>query len=188
MFTGIVREVGAVVAHEGSRLAVKCDMTAETGGSIAVNGACLTVVAADGGVLAFDVVPETERRTNLGRLRPGDRVNLEPALALGQPLDGHIVQGHVDAATDVRSVAPAAAGREITVALPPSLARFVAEKGSVAVDGVSLTVTAVSGDAFGVALIPHTLDRTIAGTYQAGSIVNLEVDVLARYAARLLAK
>lgn len=188
MFTGIVREVGEVVAREGSRLSVRSGMAVEAGGSIAVNGACLTVVAADGGVLAFDVVPETERRTNLGRLRPGDRVNLEPALTLAQPLDGHIVQGHVDATADVRSVAASAAGREITVALPPALARFVAEKGSVAVDGTSLTVTSVNGDEFGVALIPHTLDRTIAGAYRAGSIVNLEVDVLARYAARLLAK
>ncbi len=188
MFTGIVREVGEVRSRDGGRLVVSSGLEAETGASVAVNGACLTVVAIGIEELAFDVVPETFMRTNLGELAPGDAVNLEPALTLQQPLDGHLVQGHVDATARVLEVGEAELGRELAIELPRALARYVAEKGSIAIDGISLTVTGVSDDRFGVALIPHTLENSIAGGYQAGTRVNLEVDVLARYAERLLAQ
>ena len=196
MFTGIVAAVGRVTepptaANGGSRLAVKHAETATTatlGSSVAVNGVCLTVTAVDAGRGTFsaDVVPETLARTNLGRLRPGDPVNLEPSLRMDQGLDGHLVQGHVDGAAAVLAVEDVELGSELTIELPPNLARYVAEKGSIAVDGTSLTVAAIGAGQFRVALIPHTLTHTIAHTYRTGSIVNLEVDVIARYAERLL--
>ncbi len=186
MFSGIVREVGEVRSRDAGRLVLASTLAPEVGGSVAVNGACLTVVARAGGRLAFDVVPETYARTNLGALAAGDRVNLEPALTLDQPLDGHLVQGHVDATARVLSARAADLGRELTIELPRELARYVAEKGSIAVDGASLTVTRVTESSFGVALIPHTLEHTIADGYRKGTVVNLEVDVLARYAERLL--
>jgi riboflavin synthase len=188
VFTGIVREVGRVRSRDGSRLIVSSGIRAESGASVSVNGACLTVVDFGSEELAFDVVPETLARTNLGELRPSDSVNLEPALTLQQPLDGHLVQGHVDATARVLEVRDVELGRELEIELPRMLARYVAEKGSIAVDGTSLTVTGVGADRFGVALIPHTLDHSIAGAYQPGTMVNLEVDVLARYAERLLAQ
>ncbi len=174
--------------RDGGRLIVGSGIPAEPGASVAVNGACLTVVGFGDGELAFDVVPETIVRTNLGELRPGDPVNLEPALTLQQPLDGHLVQGHVDATATVLQDRDVELGRELTFELPDRLARYVAEKGSIAVDGTSLTVAAVSKGFFAVALIPHTLQHSIAGTYRRGTVVNLEVDVLARYAERLLAQ
>jgi riboflavin synthase len=188
VFTGIVRDVGEVRRQEGGRLVVRTAIGAEPGASVAVNGACLTVLdeRAGAGELAFDVVPETLSRTNLGALRPGDRVNLEPALTLAQPLDGHLVQGHVDATGEVADVRDAGAGRELTIRLPGALAPYVAEKGSIAVDGTSVTVTSCGAGFFGVALIPYTLAHTIAAGYVRGTAVNLEVDVLARYAERLL--
>ena len=187
MFTGIVREVGEVLDSDRPRLVIATGLSLEIGGSLAVNGVCLTAVANSERRLAFELADETLRRTNLGRLRPGDPVNLEPALTLEQPLDGHLVQGHVDATARVLEVRDVELGRELTVELPPPLARYVAEKGSIAVDGTSLTVTGVTDAGFGVALIPHTLAHTIAGGYRPGTLVNLEVDVLARYAERLLA-
>jgi riboflavin synthase len=134
------------------------------------------------------VVPETLRRTNLGRLQQGDRVNLERSLELGGSLDGHLVQGHVDATAAVEEVTDAQQGRELAIQLPEELKRYVAEKGSIAVDGTSLTVSAVddASNRFSVALIPHTLEHTIAGGYRPGSLVNLEVDLLARYLERLV--
>jgi riboflavin synthase len=191
MFTGIVSAVAKVVEADGKRLGIDHASVArqlKRGGSIAVNGCCLTVVKKKGHVFFADVVPETLRRTNLGALRPGTEVNLELPLGAGSMLDGHLVQGHIDATAKVKSVRNVASGRELTIDLPAALSRFVAVKGSIAVDGVSLTVAAVDKPpgTFGVALIPHTLEVTVAGGYKAGSVVNLEADVIARYVARNL--
>jgi len=191
MFTGIVSEVAKVVVADASRIGIDHARVArqlKIGGSIAVNGCCLTVVKKKGPVFLADVVPETLRRTNLGVLRVGMEVNLELPLSAKSLLDGHLVQGHVDATGTVRSVEHASSGREVTIELPRALSRYVAVKGSIAVDGVSLTVAQVDKPAgtFRVALIPHTLEVTIAGTYKRGSVVNLEADVVARYVARNL--
>jgi riboflavin synthase len=189
MFSGIVSAVGTVVETGPNRLAITNAPTArrlKVGSSVAVNGACLTVVKKSGATFVMDVVPETLRRTNLGALARGSRVNLELPLSAAGLLDGHIVQGHIDAPARVKSVTPKAAGREIKFDLPKSISRFVVEKGSIAVDGVSLTVARVSKTTFTVALIPHTLEVTIAGGYKPGDTVNLEVDVVARYVDRNL--
>ena len=191
MFTGIVSAVSKVVAAERGRIGIDHAWIArhlKVGGSIAVNGCCLTVVKKKGPVFYADVVPETLRRTNLGALTLGAEVNLELPLSAASLLDGHLVQGHVDSTAKVKTVEKAGTGREVTIELPASLARFVALKGSIAVDGVSLTVAAVDKPpgTFRVALIPHTLEMTIAGTYRAGTVVNLEADVVARYVARNL--
>ncbi len=191
MFTGIVSAVAKVVAADANRLGIDHAWVArrlKVGGSIAVNGCCLTVVKKSGPVFFADVVPETLRRTNLGALGVGAEVNLELPLSAASLLDGHLVQGHVDATATVKTVERASSGREVTVELPAAVSRFVATKGSIAVDGVSLTVAAVDKPAgtFRVALIPHTLEVTIAGGYKRGSIVNLEADVVARYVARNL--
>ena len=190
MFTGIVREVGEVLERSpsGRLLVSSATLAPGIGASIAVNGVCLTVVEAGGSRLRFDVVPETFARTNLGGLERGARVNLEPGLTLEQPLDGHIVLGHVDGTATVTRVEPVELGRELTFELPAELAPYVAEKGSIAVDGTSLTVTGAGDTWFGVALIPHTLEHTVAGEYAAGTAVNVEVDVVARYVRRLLAQ
>ena len=190
MFTGIVGGVGRVVEWRPGHLVVEEPGVAArlgVGDSVAVNGACLTVVEVEGSMFFADVIPETRRRTNLAHLEPGDRVNLELPLTLGQGLDGHLVQGHVDATTRVVEVADVDLGREVTFALPDEVSPYVAEKGSIAVDGVSLTVTGVDDPpgTFAVALIPHTLEHTVAGQYVPGTLVNLEVDVVARYVARL---
>jgi len=191
MFTGIVSAVAKVVVADANRLGIDHAWVArrlKIGGSVAVNGCCLTVVKKSGPVFFADVVPETLRRTNLGALGVGAEVNLELPLSAASLLDGHLVQGHVDATATVKTVERASSGREVTVELPAAVSRFVATKGSIAVDGVSLTVAAVDKPAgtFRVALIPHTLDVTIAGGYKRGSIVNLEADVVARYVARNL--
>jgi riboflavin synthase len=191
MFTGIVSAVSKVVQVDGKRIGIDHASIArhlKIGGSIAVNGCCLTVVKKKGPVFYMDVVPETLRRTNLGALWPGIEVNLELPLGASSTLDGHLVQGHVDATATVRSVKQVASGRELTIQLPPGLARFVAAKGSIAVDGVSLTVATVDKPpgTFGVALIPHTLAVTTAGGYNKGTVVNLEADIVARYVARNL--
>ena len=188
MFTGIITEVGAVVSG-GSRLTVRAPLSAprlELGGSIAVNGACLTAVAVEGDRFTVEVVDETLRRTNLGALEAGSHINLELPLTAGQPLDGHLVQGHVDGTTKVAAVAEAGTGREVAFELPPDLAAYVAEKGSIAIDGVSLTVAGLDEELFTIALIPHTLEHTIAAGYAAGTPVNLEVDLIARYLERLV--
>jgi len=194
MFTGIVRERGRVVSIDGGadgiRLVVEAPETAAAaalGDSIAVGGVCLTVVAASEGRVSFDAVPETLSRTALSRLEPGGPVNVEPALRAGEPLGGHIVQGHVDGVGTVRSVEPAGDGVRVRVDAPAAVLRYCVEKGSVTVDGVSLTVAALDDDAFEVALVPHTLAVTTLGTLAAGDPVNLEVDVLAKYVERLLA-
>jgi riboflavin synthase len=190
MFTGIVREVGTVDAFIGSRLVVAGPGTASgvaVGDSVAVAGVCLTVVEVGDGRLAFDVVPETLSRTALGRLEPGDSVNLETALRVGDPLGGHVVQGHVDAVGRVRSLEPEDESRRVWVDAPESVVRYCLEKGSIAIDGVSLTVAALDDDGFEVALIPHTLEVTTLGRLEPGDQVNLETDVLAKVVERLLA-
>jgi riboflavin synthase len=191
MFTGIVSAVGTVIELDPNRIGIDHAATArllKRGSSIAINGCCLTVVKKSGAAFFADVVPETLRRTNLGGLKVGSRVNLELPTAANGLLDGHLVQGHVDAPASVKRVKRAAAGKEVEIEMPRDLARFVAEKGSIAVDGVSLTVAGVDDGkgTFSVALIPHTLAATIAHAYKPGSIVNLEIDVVARYVARNL--
>jgi riboflavin synthase len=190
MFTGIVETIGQVVEWRAGHLAVRSDLAPrlEVGGSIAVNGVCLTVVDVEGDAFFVDVVPETRRRTNIGQLEAGGGVNLELPLRADQGLDGHLVQGHVDGVARVTGVTEVEMGRELDFELPPDLASYVAEKGSIAVDGVSLTVAGIDDPAgtFRVALIPHTLGRTIAGQYVPGTLVNVEVDVVARYVARLI--
>jgi riboflavin synthase len=191
MFTGIVSATSKVVDVRGTRIGIDHAAIArhlKVGGSVAVNGVCLTVVKKQGPVFYADVVPETRRRTNLGALTKGSEVNLELPLKAESTLDGHLVQGHVDATATVQATAGAALGTEVTIELPTALSRYVAEKGSIAVDGVSLTVAAVDKPpgTFKVALIPHTLEATIAGRYKRGTKVNLEADVIARYVARNL--
>lgn len=193
MFTGIVRELGRVVAavggEDGLRLRVEAHLTAPgtaTGDSVAVNGVCLTAEAVEDGSIAFHAVPETLSRTTLGALRAGDRVNVEPALRLGEPLGGHLVQGHVDGLGRVQSVEAEGEGLRVIVETPSELLRYCAEKGSITVDGVSLTVAELHEDAFGVALVPHTLAATTLGDLVPGRAVNLEVDVLAKYVERLV--
>jgi riboflavin synthase len=193
MFTGIVGAVGRVLERRPGRLAVEEQRLSERlapGSSVAINGVCLTVTEREGAVFFADVVPETTRRTNLGRLAPGQPVNLELPLEAGSGLDGHLVQGHVDGTGTVRSVKEVEFGREIEISLRPELAAYVAEKGSIAVDGTSLTVFGVDDarGSFSVALIPYTLEHTIAGSYLPGTLVNLEVDVVARYVERLLGR
>ncbi|HEY2327361.1 MAG TPA: riboflavin synthase [Gaiellaceae bacterium] len=186
MFTGLVREVGEVVSVDGGRITIAAQTTGELGDSVAVAGVCLTVVAVQDGTLAFDAVPETLARTNLGSLSAGARVNLEPALRAGDPLGGHMVQGHVDGVGTVRSVEPEGDGKRIWLDMPDELRRYTVEKGSITVDGVSLTVAATDGTGFAVALIPHTLAVTTLGALQPKDAVNLEVDVLAKYVEQLL--
>ncbi|HXF72629.1 MAG TPA: riboflavin synthase [Actinomycetota bacterium] len=191
MFTGIVEEQGAVVAAVGGRLVVRCRTAregSEVGASVAVNGVCLTVVERPEGALAFDLSPETLARTSLGRLRPGQPVNLERPVTLLTRLGGHLVQGHVDGVGEVVAVEPdGRGGAVLTVRAPGGLARYLVEKGSVAVDGVSLTVAGIDGDAFRVALIPHTRRATTLGAVRPGDPVNIEVDVIAKHVERLLA-
>jgi riboflavin synthase len=193
MFTGIVRERGRVAAVEGGadgvRLSVEAPRTAPQvaiGDSVSVDGCCLTVVQVEDHRLAFDAVPETLDRTSLGRLAAGAAVNLESALRAGEPLGGHIVQGHVDGVGRIRSVEPEGDGRRIWVDAPADLLRYCVEKGSIAVAGVALTVAALDDDGFAVALIPHTLAETTLGDLAPNDPVNLEADVLAKYVERLL--
>jgi riboflavin synthase len=193
VFTGLIREVGTVVSREGDadgvRLTVKAAATAggaQLGDSIAIDGVCLTVVAVEDGTLAFDAVPETLDRTSLGTLYHGSRVNLEPALRAGDALGGHYVQGHVDGVGTVQTVEAEGDGKRIWFDAPADLLRYVVEKGSIAVQGTSLTVAAAGEHGFAVALIPHTLEATTLGELEPSDRVNLEVDVLAKYVEKLL--
>jgi riboflavin synthase len=182
VFTGIVRDLGRVVSFDGSRLAVETSVEATVGDSVAIDGICLTVVSAGSGRLTFDVVPET-----LGRVkRFGSEVNVEPALRAGEPLGGHYVQGHVDAVGRVQSVEAEGEGLRVFVEAPADVLRYCVEKGSIAVDGVSLTVAELADGAFAIALVPHTLAATTLSTLAPGRAVNLEADVLAKYVERLL--
>jgi riboflavin synthase len=185
MFTGLVREVGTVVSFEDGRLRVESAIAAAIGDSVAIDGVCLTVVDGDRKTLAFDAVPETLARTTLGSLRPGEPVNLEPALKAGEALGGHYVQGHVDGVGRIRSVEPEGDGQRVWVEASPEILRYCVEKGSIAVDGVSLTVADLDDDGFAVALVPHTLAVTTLGRVATGDEVNLESDVLAKYVEKL---
>jgi riboflavin synthase len=192
MFTGIVRELGEVESidrsADGARLRVRAELAdgLRLGDSVAVAGACLTVADGGDGSLAADVMNQTLSLTTLGELEPGDAVNLEPALRAGEPLGGHLVQGHVDAVAEVSATEQDGIARRVRVALPAELRPYVVEHGSIAIDGVSLTVAALSDDEIEVSLIPETLERTTLGSLAAGDRVNVEVDQIARYAERLL--
>jgi riboflavin synthase len=193
VFTGIVRELGCVESLNGKsaglRLRVAAPVTASStaaGDSVAVNGVCLTAVQVEGGVLAFDAVPETLSRSSLSRLVEGGLVNLEPAVRAGEPLGGHIVQGHVDGVGRVLRLEPEGEGARLTVEAPRELLRYVVDKGSITVEGVSLTIAALELDSLEIALVPHTLRATTLGSLAPGDEVNLEVDVLAKYVERLL--
>ena len=193
MFTGIVREQGLVASAErngdGMRLRIEAPETAAQatpGDSVAIAGCCLTVTAADDGSLEFDAVPETIARTNLGRLAAGSEVNLEPALRAGEPLGGHFVQGHVDGTARVERLESEGEGARLTLGLQPELLRYCVEKGSIAVDGVSLTIAALRGDGVvEIALVPFTLEHTTLAAAVSGDELNVEVDLLAKYAERL---
>lgn len=190
MFTGIVEERGRV-RTAGARLVVECRTVAgdtEVGSSVAVNGVCLTVVESGDGALAFDLTPETLERSTLGSMVAGDPVNLERPVTLLTRLGGHVVQGHVDGVGTVEAVEPDGDAARMRVAPPSGLARYLTEKGSVAVDGVSLTVTGVGNGTFEVALIPHTMAVTTLGQRNAGDHVNVEVDVFAKYVEGLLGR
>ena len=193
MFTGIVEEIGTVLAMErgegDARVTLEGPVVTSgtrLGDSIAVDGVCLTVTASHGGTFEVDVMPETLRRSTLGALVPGARVNLERAVRADGRLDGHLVQGHVDGVGALVSRTPGSRWDDLVLSCPPDLARYVAEKGSIAISGVSLTVTAVGDDRFGVSLIPTTLAGTTLGNLRPGDPVNLEVDVIAKYVERLL--
>jgi riboflavin synthase len=192
MFTGIVAHKGSVVDVEDDalvrRLTVEAGLLADltVGDSIAVNGVCLTAVAVQDSRIDVEVVRETLSRSNLGALQPGDPVNLERPMPAQGRFDGHIVQGHVDGVGTVSQVVSDGDDRRLTIRVPTGLARFIVEKGSITVDGVSLTVTGVGSDQFEVALIPHTLEVTTLGLRKEGDPVNLEVDIIAKYVERLL--
>jgi riboflavin synthase len=194
VFTGIVREVGSVASIEGGPEGVRIEIDAPAtaasgvglGDSIAINGCCLTIVATANGRLAFDAVPETLARTALKQLAAGSRVNLEAALRAGDALGGHYVQGHVDGVGRVRATTPEGDGKRIWIDAPADILRYVVEKGSITVQGVSLTIADLDHSGFAVALIPHTLEETTLDELAPGDPVNLEVDVLAKYVERLL--
>lgn len=193
MFTGIVRERALVASVEGRNGSLRLELEAPqaaaqvgVGDSVAVAGVCLTVTAVENGRVAFDAVPETLRRSSLGRVRPGDEVNVELPLRAGEPLGGHVVQGHVDAVGRVRSVEQEGDGLRVWFEAPAEVLRYCVEKGSVAVEGVSLTVAELADDAFAVALVPHTLAVTTLGALEAGDEVNLEADLFAKYVEKLL--
>lgn len=193
MFTGIIETVGTVIAIEGGpdgkRFTIESDLVAtdlDVGDSVAVNGVCLTATIVSDGRFSVDTIIETLDRTNLGSVTEGSGVNLERAMPAAGRFDGHVVQGHVDGTGSIARIEPEGSGQRWTVRASPELLRYVVEKGSITVNGVSLTVAAVSDDAFEIALIPHTLEVTSFGDAAAGDAVNLEVDILAKYVERLL--
>jgi riboflavin synthase len=193
MFTGLIAELGTVDGvertSEGARLRVRGMLARDLseGDSVAVNGVCLTATTVNGGAFSADVMAETLRRSSLGALGAGDAVNLELPLRASDRLGGHVVQGHVDGLGTVREVRDEGFARVVGIDAPPELLRYVAAKGSIAVDGISLTVAELHDDGFAVSLIPETLERTNLGGAQPGARVNLEVDVLAKYVERLVA-
>jgi riboflavin synthase len=187
VFTGLVQTTGTV-ASAGERLSVRAALDLAPGDSVAVNGVCLTATAMGDGGFEADVMPETLRRTSLGSLAEGDRVNLELSLRAGDRLGGHVVQGHVDGLGTMESVTEEGFARVVRIAAPGELLRYVVEKGSIAVDGVSLTVAEVDDEGFSVSLIPETLERTNLGAATPGRSVNLEVDVLAKYVEKLVSR
>jgi riboflavin synthase len=190
MFTGLVADKGTIRAITGGRLEVETALGAHLaeGDSVAVNGVCLTAVEPHVDGFAADVMPETLRRSSLGPLGPGAEVNLELPLRAGDRMGGHVVQGHVDGTGEVQSERDEGNARVVRIGAAPELLRYVVEKGSIAVDGVSLTVSAIEDDGFEVSLIPETLERTTLGGAAAGTTVNLEVDVLAKYVEKLVSR
>ena len=192
MFTGLVQDLGEVHrvdrTGDGVRLSVRSPLAAQLseGDSVAVNGVCLTAVGIDGEVFGADVMQETLRRSSLGDVEAGSRVNLELPLRAADRLGGHVVQGHVDGVGLVREVREEGFARVVSFDADPALLRYVVEKGSIAVDGVSLTVSEIGDDRFAVSLIPETLERTTLGALQPGRPVNLEVDVLAKYVEKMI--
>jgi len=192
VFTGLVQDLGQVDAvdatGDGARLRLRTALAGEVreGDSVAVNGVCLTATAVDADGFAADVMHETLRRSSLAQAVPGGRVNLELPLRASDRLGGHVVQGHVDGVGRIAAVREDGFARVVTVAAPPELLRYVVEKGSIAVDGVSLTVARLDDEGFDVSLIPETLERTTLGAAAVGDAVNLEVDVLAKYVERLV--
>jgi riboflavin synthase len=194
VFTGIVRELGVIVEAEeaegGRTLAVRAPATASrtrVGDSIAIDGCCLTATEVADRTIRFQAVPETIARSTLGTLLRNEQVNVEPAIRAGEELGGHYVQGHVDAVGRIRSVEAEGQGFRVVVAAPEAVLRYCVEKGSVTVDGVSLTVAELVDDGFAVALVPHTLEATTLSALRPGQAVNLEADVLAKYVERLVA-
>jgi riboflavin synthase len=189
MFTGIVEELGVVRSLRKRDLSVGCSLVpsdSEVGSSLAVNGVCLTVVERSPECLSFQLSEETLARTSLGRLAEADPVNLERPLSLADRLGGHLVQGHVDGLGTIERLEPEEGGATLTVRVPAPLERYIVEKGSICVDGVSLTVTEAGDARFSVALIPHTLEVTTLGRAKPGNPVNLEVDVIAKYVEGML--
>ena len=192
MFTGLVAGLGTVAevhsTNDGVRLAIESPLARELseGDSVAVNGVCLTAVGLCGDRFGADVMHETLRRSSLAEVRTGTRVNLELALAASARLGGHFVQGHVDGVGAVAAIADDGFARRVTVEADPGLLRYVVEKGSITVDGVSLTVASVDGTSFDVSLIPETLERTTLGATEEGTPVNLEVDIVAKYVEKLV--
>jgi riboflavin synthase len=194
MFTGLIQEVGLVhqAEKQGSdlRLSLQAPLLSskvKLGDSVAVNGCCLTVVDIKIPLLAFQAVPETLDRTVLGHLKEGSRVNLELPLTLSDLLGGHLVQGHVDGVAEITAIYPEGQGARMSVKVPQNLTRYVVEKGSIALNGISLTVAAIKGDQLEVALIPHTLQNTDLGSKKVGDSLHVEVDLLAKYVEKLSA-
>mgnify|MGYP001114690540 CR=1 FL=1 len=188
MFTGIIEEVGVVKSARLGQLTISATKVlegTELGDSLAVNGACLTVSELNANSFSIDIMPETLRRTNLGLLRPGSRVNLERPLALGGRLGGHLVQGHVDATGKVASLLPESGAIIVRYTAPAEVMRYVVEKGFIAVDGVSLTVISCDTTSFNVSLVTYTLEHTTLGSKRPGDLVNLEVDIIAKYVEQL---
>jgi riboflavin synthase len=189
VFTGIVEELGEVVAREGELLTLRGSVVtgdAKHGDSIAVNGVCLTVVGVESDTFTVEVMKETFDRSSLGSIAPGERVNLERAVTAATRLGGHIVQGHVDGVGVIDSKAPGGGWEDVRITLPSGLDRYIVEKGSITVDGISLTVVAVDETGFTVSLIPTTLELTTLGYKGVGALVNLEVDVIAKYVEKLV--
>ena len=193
MFTGLVAELGTVqrLARQGNSYhltvgAQKVLQNLKIGDSVAVNGACLTVVRMDEGGFTADVMPETVRLTNIGSLQPGSKVNLERTLRLCDGLDGHIVSGHVEGLGTISEQRPEGIAVVVTIATPPELLKYIIKKGSIAIDGISLTVTEVTDTGFSVSLIPHTAKETTLGCKMVGDSVNLETDILGKYVERML--
>jgi len=193
LFTGLILEMGEVTALArragGARLSLRAGAIpadAQTGDSISINGTCLTVVGIEGGVLSFDLSDETLRTTTLGRLRTGDRVNLEPSLRPDSKLGGHFVTGHIDGVGKIKSKTLSGEAYKILISAEPRVTGYLVEKGSVAVDGISLTVVEALGDSFSIVIIPHTAKVTTIGLRDAGDSVNLEVDILAKYVSKFL--
>ena len=193
MFTGLVAELGTVqrLARQGSSYhltvgAKKVLQNLKIGDSVAVNGACLTVVRMDEGGFTADVMPETVRLTNIGSLQPGSKVNLERTLRLCDGLDGHIVSGHVEGLGTISEQRPEGIAVVVTIDTPPELLKYIIKKGSIAIDGISLTVTEVTDTSFSVSLIPHTAKETTLGFKKVGDNVNLETDILGKYVERML--